>query len=437
VTSHVHLHASSSATIGGSPRRVLVGSVVVLMAAAVVGLVLLWPDGTAPALSDRIGVPDRLVDARVVGEEVTPCIGETEPGIECSVIDLAITSGPEDGRRVFLDWTTGGGGFDIDAGDRVRLGVVEGADVPPEARFYFADFQRQTPLLWLGALFALAVVALGRFRGVRALVALVVSLLVLTQFVLPSILEGHSPVAVAIVGSAVILVSALYLSHGMNLVTTSALLGTLLSLGLTGLLAVVFVEATSLTGLASEEATFLQAFAEQIDARGLLLGGIIIGSLGVLDDVTVTQASAVWELRQAIPDSGFGQVYRAALRIGRDHIASAVNTLVLAYAGASLPLLILFTQTDRDVSDVLTSEVVGVEIVRTLVGSIGLVASVPLTTALTAFVVTGARLSRPSFRRSRPQQAAPRSGWRRHRQEQAWREDEDDSPQPPAANGDE
>jgi len=260
---------------------------------------------------------------------------------------------------------------------------------PVSAEFYFADYQRDLPLLLLGLIFAVAVVALGRWRGLRALGALGASLAVLVVFVLPAILQGSSPVAVAIVGSAVIMTVALFMSHGINVRTASALLGTLVSLGLTGILALVFVGATQLTGLASEEAVYLQVSAERINLQGLILAGIIIGSLGVLDDVTVTQASAVWELRKANRSWGFSELYRPAVRIGRDHIASTVNTLVLAYAGASLPLLVLFTQAERPLVEVAGGEVVATEIVRTLVGSIGLVASVPITTALTALALVG------------------------------------------------
>jgi uncharacterized membrane protein len=238
----------------------------------------------------------------------------------------------------------------------------------------------------LGLVFAVAVVVLGRWRGVRALLGLVITFVVLTAFVLPAILDGRSPVWVAVVGAAAALLVNLYLAHGFDLRTTTAVLGTLASLALIAALAALFVAATHLTGLADEEAGYLQALSSQVDVRGLLLGGIIIGSLGVLDDVTITQASAVWELHEANPSYGPRQLYRSALNIGRDHIASVVNTLVLAYAGASLPLLVLFVEANRGLGDVLTGETVAAELVRTLVGSIGLVASVPITTALAAAV---------------------------------------------------
>jgi uncharacterized membrane protein len=233
-------------------------------------------------------------------------------------------------------------------------------------------------------------------------------------FVIPAILEGESPVAVSIVGAAAVMFVALYLAHGVNVRTSSAVLGTLVSLGITGILALLFVELARFTGFASEEALFLQVSAQQVNIKGLLLGGIIIGTLGVLDDVTITQASAVWELHVANPAYGARELYRAAVRIGRDHIASTVNTLVLAYAGASLPLLIVFSLSSRPLGEVLTTEVISEEIVRTLVGSIGLVASVPVTTALTAAVVSHRR-----ERRGRGDEEK-RSGEGRSRFEREW-----------------
>ncbi|HEX2063668.1 MAG TPA: YibE/F family protein, partial [Acidimicrobiales bacterium] len=315
------------------------------------------------------------------------CTGTTDvQGVRCRAAFVLLTSGPDKDTVVTLETSVGPGAPELSEGDRIVVGFTP--DLPEGAQYYFSDFQRGPPLVWLALLFAGAVVLLGRMRGVRALAGLAISLLVLLVFVLPSILEGSSPIAVAVVGSSVILLANLYLAHGFNLRTTTAVVGTLVSLALIGLLAVIFVAAAHFTGLGTEEATFLQAASSRINLKGLLLGGIIIGSLGVLDDVTVTQSSAVWELHQANPGLGPRRLYHSALRIGRDHIASTVNTLVLAYAGASLPLLILLVEANQDVANVLTGELVAVEIVRTLVGSIGLVASVPITTALAALVVS-------------------------------------------------
>ncbi len=362
------------------------GAVLACLAATVIGLAVLWPRGDAgPDLSAELGFVD-LVDATVESARVAPCsFSSAQDRFDCDQVSARLTSGPDDGDVVELEFPLDSGSVTLRAGDDVVLNFVP--DAPPEARYQFADFQRRTPLLVLGLLFAGVVVALGRLRGLLALAGLGVSMVTLTAFVLPAILEGRSPISVALVGCAVIAVAALYLAHGVNERTTVAVLGTLASLVLTGALAVVFVGLTELTGLAGEEVSFLRVFTGVLDFEGLLLAGIIIGALGVLDDVTVTQVSAVWELHRADPAMTGRSLYSSALRIGRDHIASAVNTLVLAYAGASLPLLLLFSEAGRPLGDVLNGETVAVEVVRTLVGSIGLVASVPITTALAAAVV--------------------------------------------------
>jgi uncharacterized membrane protein len=258
------------------------------------------------------------------------------------------------------------------------------------------DFQRKTPLLLLAALFAVSVLLLGRLQGLRALAGAAVSVLVLVLYLLPALLEGTNPLALALVASSIIAFVALYVTHGVNDRSTVALLGTLASLALVGVLGFVFVEASQLTGLVGEETSILRITAGSIDFQGLLLAGIVIGSLGVLDDVTVTQVSAVWELRAADAAATSREVYHSAIRIGRDHIASTVNTLVLAYAGAALPLLLLFTQSTQPLSRVVSGEVIAVEVIRTLVGSIGLVASVPITTALAVLLVGKGRTVPPA-----------------------------------------
>ena len=279
----------------------------------------------------------------------------------------------------------------LHSGDKIVVGRAGGwegdAGLPGDGGgWYFSDYQRRGPLVALAVFFACAVVIFGRWRGLFALGGLAITFAVLVRFILPAILLGKNPVAVAVIGSAAIMFAALYLTHGFNARTTTAVLGTVGALFVTGVLAWIFVAGTHLTGMATEESGLLAASLSGVSLRGLLLGGIVIGSLGVLDDVTVTQASAVWELHRANPEYGFSRLYAAGLRIGRDHIASTVNTLVMAYAGASLPLLVLFTLSSRQLGDVLTSEILGQEIVRTLVGGIGLVSAVPITTALAAFV---------------------------------------------------
>ncbi len=272
-------------------------------------------------------------------------------------------------------------------GDDIVLNDA-GAEVDAAARYSFADVQRGLPLVILALVFGVAVVALGRLRGLLALVGIGITVGVLLGFVFPALLQGASPLGVALTGGIVIALSTIYLAHGVSDRTTVALVGTIASLLLTAALGAGFAAATHLSGLASEEAVNLLAFAPELDFRGLLLAATIIGALGVLDDVTITQVSAVWELHHSDPQVGARGLYSAGIRIGRDHIASTVNTLVLAYTAAALPMLLLFTQSGLAMGEVLTTETLAVEIVQTLVGSIGLVASVPLTTALASWVVT-------------------------------------------------
>ncbi len=364
--------------------RLLFVAVAPLVVATLVGLAVLWPDREGLDRSGSLGPAAELVDGVVVVDRRVPCQGgPSRLTAGCHLTTVRITEGVDNGTERTLELFEGPGQPRLEAGDRIVLGrTSDGAGV----EYYFADFQRRSPLVWLAVVFAVVVVAVGRMRGLAALAGLVVSFGVLVGFVLPAILEGRSPLAVAIVGSSAMMFVLLYLAHGFNHQTTTALIGTLVSLVITGLLAALFVDVGRLVSVGTEETAFLQVSASQVNLQGLLLGSIIIGSLGVLNDVTITQASAVWALRDADRTAGPMTLYRSAMRIGRDHIASTVDTLVLAYAGAALPLLLLFTLASRPLGDVITGELVSQEIVRTLVGGIGLAASVPITTGLAAVV---------------------------------------------------
>lgn len=381
-----HSHDPHDVVVPESTKRLLILMMAPLLVAITVGLVLLWPGQLqTSSLTDAVAAED-LFRAEVVRVTRGPCEG-TEPsaGIECVIAEVALQEGPDDGETVTLAEESAEGGADLHVGDAIVLAYYPGAGEGFE--YAFADRERRPPLLLLAAVFAVAVVALGRWKGARALAGVGVSLAILATFILPALLDGSDPVLVALVGAGAIAVIALYLAHGINVGSTIALIGAFASLALVALLAWGFVELTELTGRAAEEAGFLQISASQVRLQGLILAGVVIGTLGVLDDVTVLQVSAVWELHHANPEMPRRQIYRAAIRIGRDHIASTVNTLVLAYAGASLPLFLLLTQAHEGLSDIANSEVVATEIVRTLVGSIGLVASVPITTLLATWVV--------------------------------------------------
>lgn len=385
---HAHSAGTDRPRSSDRARWLLALLLVPFAVATAIGVAMLWPGTAGSPLAPELGAPQELFDAQIVSVERGACTGTPpEADIRCARAQARLLEGPDKDQVIDLQEQSEAGSAPLlQINDVVVLGYYPGAGEGFE--YSFADRQRRVPLAILTVIFVVAVVGLGRWKGLRAIFGLAISLLVLTAFVLPAILQGTSPLAVALVGSAVIAAAALYLAHGFNAWTSTALIGTLISLALVGVLASVFVDAAQFTGLADEEATFLQVTAGQIDLRGLLLGGIVIGALGVLDDVTVTQVSAVWELHEAKPDYGRWNLYRAAVRIGRDHIASTVNTLVLAYAGASLPLFLLFTQADQGLVDVVNGEAVAVEVVRTLAGSVGLVASVPLTTALAVVVVT-------------------------------------------------
>jgi uncharacterized membrane protein len=386
-------------------RRLLAALLIPLVLLTALGLALLWPTGASEALPPGLGPQGNLVRADVEDREVVPCPDraagpqddelvpllpppEGAPGVaqtQCVVATVRLVSGPDRGNRFVLDVLSTPVVPFPEQGTRVLLSYEPTAE--PGQEYAFADVERSRPLLLLAVLFALAVVVLARWTGLRALFGLGLSLLVLAAFVLPALLAGSDALLVALVGSAAVMFVVLYLAHGVTVQTSIAVLGTLASLLLTVLLAQAFVVATRLTGLGSDEAGLLTATVGDLDLRGLLLAGIVIGSLGVLDDVTVTQSAAVWELHVAKPEATARELYAAGLRIGRDHIASVVNTLVLAYVGASLPLLVVYSLVDTGLRDVLTSEVVAQEVVRTLVGSIGLVAAVPVTTGLAALTV--------------------------------------------------
>ena len=359
-------------------HRAMLVAVGVLALATLTGAVLLWPHGESNRPAGRQD-PARLVSATLTRVQPLEC-EEADPGVPSSVC-IRVEARLADGKQVRFE-TTDLTGNTFRAGQQVRLSVLEREGQPP---FYnIRDLERTRPMLVLAALFVLAVVAFGRWQGVRSLIGLGLSFAVIVGFVVPAILRGRSPVAVALVGAMAIMLISLYLSHGIGRKTTAAVVGTGLALVLTAALTAGFVAATSLTGLASEDALNASFQAGGLSFRGLLWAGIILGGLGVLDDVTMSQASLVFELRRADPTASFAKLVTGALAVGRDHIAATVNTLFLAYAGASLPLLVLFTTSGDSLGTVTTAEAVAVEIVRTLCGSIGLVAAVPLTTLLAA-----------------------------------------------------
>ncbi|MGP3960376.1 YibE/F family protein [Nonomuraea sp. 3N208] len=376
-----------------SSRRTLVATLAALVPLAIItlaGLLWLWPDGPNDAGTPPQSSVERLTGT-VTGVTLKPCPAVVEGAPKpdpatCGNATVKVGDGPDAGKDVALRLPTGPGAQRFAPGDDViLLRDAEGA-------YQISDHDRALPLWLFGAAFALAVIAFGRWRGVTALVGLAVTFVLLLTFVIPGILEGKPPMLVAIVGSAAIMLVVLYLTHGFSPSTSVALLGTLASLALTGVLSYGALGFAELNGITDDSSLMLD-MSVSIDTQGLLLAGIIIGALGVLDDVTVTQAVTVAELARANPSYGFARLYRAASRIGRAHIASVINTIILAYAGASLPLLLLFSIGSQPLGDVLTTPVITQEIVRSVVGTLGLISAVPITTALAA--LTASRQAAP------------------------------------------
>ncbi len=367
------------------PERVGITRALPAILAAALALVLLVgafflrPTGRERPDLGALGITSARYEAVVTAVAESPCVAN--PDLTCAAVALVLTEGPDKGAVVTLSMIVADTAPSFTAGERVILDRQEGADI--EFRYSYADRQRRPVLLGLAIAFALVVVALGRMRGVAALVGLAASVAVLLQFVIPAILDGRSPMAVAVVGAGIIAYLALYAAHGFTRMTTVALLGTLASLALTAILSALVVGAARFSGLTADEA-FIISVAGHFDLSGLILAGIVLGALGAIDDITVTQASTVWELHALRPDLGKAGLFRSGLKVGRDHVASTVNTLLLAYAGAAMPLLLFFVLAGQSIGTVVNSEIVAVEVVRTLVGSIGLVAAVPLTTWLAA-----------------------------------------------------
>jgi len=271
--------------------------------------------------------------------------------------------------------------YDLTVGSRVMVSISKTPDNVINA--YFVDFVRTTPLFWLTMIFAIAIIVISRWKGVRALLSMAFSLYLIIDQIIPHILNGDDPLWVSIIGSIILLGVTLYLTYGWNLKTHSSVISMVLVLLLTGALSGLFVIFTKLNGTGDENVMFLMQMMEKpLNLRGLLLGGMIIGALGVLDDLVTTQSAAVFELHHANPNFGFRALYNSAMRIGQDHVAATVNTLVLAYAGASLPMLLMFSLGHGNYGYIINFSFIAEEVVRTLVGSLGLIAAVPLTTAI-------------------------------------------------------
>lgn len=381
-----HSHSDAQVPVPRPLRRRAIGAVLVIvvpaLALTVLGAWHLWPTGHRPTISTTAAGQTYLV-ATVT--QVQPQAADPLKQARISVGDR------EEWLSVPPEYLP-----ELSAGDRVQ--VVHLADMPADVPSYvFVDFERAPPLALLAIVFALLVVLVARWRGLAALLGLGVALAVVGLFTLPALVQGRSAVGVALVSASVIMFVVLYLAHGVTLKTSTALIGTLTGLLATAGIAAWASGAAQLTGLSDEYGLDLMSYAPDVRLRQVLLCGMVLAGLGVLNDVTITQASAVWELRAGAPDASRRQVFASAMRIGRDHIASTVYTIVFAYLGASLPLILLVSMSDRSLLGALGSGELAEEVARTLVGSIGLVLAIPLTTAVGVLLVgTGRSVTTPS-----------------------------------------
>lgn len=382
--------------------RLVVATLATIGLAMVVGAVVLWPS------ANKVDIP--LPFQNAVGGAVTTERGHVQStsladcgspsagqvitgspaagppgGAECVQAMVRIDTGPNNGAATLLEISPGPGQPPLMAGDSIR--IFRQVDQRGATSYGFYDYDRGVPLALLAALFAIVIVAVARWRGLRALVGIGVAFGVLVVFLLPALRDGAPAVPAALVASTAILFAVIYLAHGVSLRTSAALLGTLTAMLLSAFLSWGAIELTHLTGLSQEQNIEVAAYMGNVSIKGLLLAGFIIGSLGVLNDVTITQASAVFELAH-LSHGNRREIFLRGMRVGSDHIASTVYTLVLAYAGSSLPLLLLFSVANRSLADVLTSEGVAIEIARSAVGGIALALAVPLTTAVAAVLAT-------------------------------------------------
>jgi len=403
--SHAHLPVAVEDTavdprlVAQRRRAVLLLALVLVPVglATLVGLALLWPDGeessARQAEVEQVLPGSSFVDATVLTVESVDCSGPdlgpgspVPPTLTCGNVLAKVEEGPDTGSAAALEIPAEIFLAGFEPGDQLRLLRSPSVDDIP-VRYSFTDFSRERPLTLLAVVFAIVVVAVARLRGAAALIGLVVAFLVLVKFMLPGLLNGEPPVLVGLTGSAAIMFVVLYLAHGFSARTTTALAGTLFGLALIASIGSWAGSTARLTGLSSEENLTLTYLTGEIDPAGIVLCGVIVAGLGVLNDVTITQASAVWQLHELAPGMSARRLFTSAMRIGRDHIASTVYTIVFAYAGAALPALLLLEIYQRPLVDTVTGEVIAEEIVRTMVGGIGLVLAVPLTTIVGVLLV--------------------------------------------------
>jgi uncharacterized membrane protein len=396
--------------------RILVVVLIPLAIWTVVGMVALWPGDVSSHVNPEVagynieGVT--YPSARITSIAQISCDGlsGSTPGVadnRCANATAELLDGDDAGQSVTVPLTDAIFSSGVEVGQVIKLIRVPPADDRP-AEYQFSDFERSTPLIVFTALFAVAVIAVARWRGFASLIGLTFAGFVLVKFMFPALISGSNPIMVGLIGSSAIMFVVLYAAHGFSARTSTALVGTLFGLILIAALGWVATEWAHLTGVAAEDDYVLAAAAPDLTLRSVVICAIIVAGLGVLNDVTITQASAVWELA----DQGQSQrrLFSRAMRIGRDHIASTVYTIAFATAGATLSVLLLLSIYDRPLLEVVQTEQFSQEIIRTLVGSIGLILAVPLTTAVGVAVVRASGSGSATGPRIHPARTLPAAG---------------------------
>jgi len=375
----VHGHGEGAELAPEQARRartLLAAIVVPLLLGTIVGLVWLWPSGDSPVGSQPLLAEGMSIESAQV----------VELGPDEGMVRAELLTGVGEGQVVPLHVPPEVLDNGTDVGDRMRVLFSPDA-LATGTPYIFWDFERTVPVAWLAVLYAVTVLLVARWRGLAAMAGLGASLAVVVVFILPALMLGGEPLLVALVGGSTMMFFSVYLAHGISIRTTTALVGTFIGLAITTGLATWGTRAANLTGATSETALMLGGTFPGLRLQDLLLCGIVIAGLGALNDVTITQASAVWELHAADATMPRRRLWLGGMRIGRDHIASTVYTLAFAYVGTALPVLLLAASYDRAFIDTLMAGEIAEEVVRTLVSSIGLVLAIPATTAIAAALV--------------------------------------------------
>ncbi|NTU73324.1 YibE/F family protein, partial [Candidatus Roizmanbacteria bacterium] len=318
--------------------------------------------------------------------KITRIIQEKEVSVEGKkqteqTLELLITRGSIKGQKITLE----NGDVAVSnsvryiVGDEVIVNYSKGTN---GRGTYITDYIRRLPIYILSVVFVGLVVLIGRWKGAASLISLAISFFFIMSMIIPQISQGVSPIVIVMLASIFIIPITFYLSHGVNKKTTVAIIGTFLSLVISGVLIIWFSQLMKLSGFISDEASFLQVMKGNINMKDLLLAGMMIGTLGAINDITISQSAVIFQLQQTDPKLGWRELYKRAMNVGQDHIGSMVNTLVLVYAGASLPLFLLFSDNPKPFGQVINYEIIAVEILRTLIGSIALILAVPFTSLL-------------------------------------------------------